>query len=541
MAHPNVKDMVDELRYDLARKDLRKALIVLSYIEHIDGETQEILLSELKLGEPEFVVPMLAHLMTHQEKVCESQPIIKELMIYKLIEDPTLLTRFLCDKKIEDKSVFFQIAGEIRPEKMIPSLLEILSTSEDTGTIKLVISTLGQIADPTATNALTDYLYSGKRELVITAIRALGKVGTPTAMRRLSERMGTDNELDLLILQVFSEVQDIISLTKLIETLGSHYAHMRNFARASLVEIGEKSVPMLMENLYHDDPDMQILILNALGQIGDASAIAPIRKLLSSGSKDPNVRFAAYEALSLLPLQKGAYVLAGGLTDPVENVRVAAARAIDRNYNDVLSAGIKNMVSYKDEDAFMVVETIIVAQANKAFIDLAPETYFQDLAIKFLSKAHKDVCTHYYNLLKAHGMMEFAEKVQPKAERKVKKRKACVVDDSRMILNIYKSTLHKLGFEPILFEFPKSAIEWLENEKPDLLFTDLNMPEITGIQLTEKTRSKYSTRDLPIIMVTTQNDAQDNEAAYKAGVDKIIYKPFDAETLKGAISEFIKA
>lgn len=540
MVKPNVKDMIDELRYDLARKDLRKALIVLSYLEHIDGETQKMLLSELKHGEPEFVVPVLAYLMTHQEKLCESQPIIKELMISKLIENPTLLTQFLSDKKIEDRSVFFQIAGEIRPEKMVPSLLEILSTSEDIVTIKLVISTLGQIGDPSSTNTITDFLYSGKRELVATAIRALGKIGTPTAMRRLSERMGTDNELDLLILQVFSEVQDIISLTKLIETLGSHYAHMRNFARASLVEIGEKSVPMLMENLHYDDPNMQIVTLNALGQIGDASAIAPIRKLLNAESKNPNVRFAAYEALSLLPLQKGAYVLAGGLTDPVGHVRVAAARAIDRNYNDVLSAGIKNMISYKDEDAARIVETIIVAQADKAFIDLAHESYFQELAVRFLSNAHKDICKHYHTLLKAHGMPEFAEKILPKEKKKVKRLKACVVDDSRMILNIYKSTLHGLGLEPILFEFPKSAIEWMENEKPDLLLTDLNMPEITGIQLTEKTRSKYSPNDLPIIMVTTQNESQDNEAAYKAGVDKILYKPFDAETLKGAISELVK-
>ncbi len=538
MVQPSVQDMVEELRYDLKQKDLRKALIVLSYLEHLDGKTQKVLLSELHQGEPEFVVPMLAHLMTHQEAICESQPIVNELMIAKLIEDPSLLTQLLSDKDLKDKSAFFQIAGEISSEKMAPVLLDILHSSENANTIKLVIKTLGMIGDPIAISTLTDFLYSGKRELILASIRALGDIGSPTAMHRLSERMGTDNELDLLILQVFSEVQDITSLTKLKDTLGSHYAHMRNFARASLVEIGDKSVPMLMENLPIDDPDLQILTLNALGEIGDSSAIASIRKLLANGPKNPNVRFAAYEALSLLPLQKGAHVLAGGLTDPVEHVRVAAARAIDRNYNDVLSAGIKNMVSYKDEDAAKIVETIIVAQADKIFFDLAPEYYFQELAIAYLSGAHKDVCDHYYNRLKARGLSEFAEKIMPKEDKK-KKLRACAVDDSRMILNIYKNTLHGLGFEPVLFEFPKSALEWLENEKPDVLLTDLNMPEITGIQLTEKTRSAYSAEDLPIIMVTTQNETQDNEAAYKAGVDKIIYKPFDAESLKGAISELI--
>ncbi len=538
MTEPSVQDMIDELRYDLKRRDLKKALIVFTYLEHLDGETQKTLLSELHQGDPEFVVPMLAHLMTHQAEICGAQPIVNELMIAKLIEDPSLLNQLLSDDDIKDKSGFFQIAGEISSEKIAPVLLDIIHSSEDTDTIKQVIISLGMIGDPIAISTLTDFMYSGKRELILAAIRALGKIGSPTAMHRLSERMGTDNELDLLILQVFSEVQDVTSLNKLKDTLGSHYAHMRNFARASLVEIGDKAVPMLMENLSIDDPDLQILTLNALGEIADSSAITSIRKLLSSGPKNPNVRFAAYEALSLMPLLQGAHVLAGGLTDPVEHVRVAAARAIDRNYNDILSAGIKNMVSYKDDDAVKIVDTIIVSQADRIFFDLTPEFYFQELAINYLSNAHKDVCDHYYNRLKGRGFSDFAEKIMPKEDKR-KKLRACAVDDSRMILNIYKNTLHSLGFEPILFEFPKSALEWLEDEKPDILLTDLNMPEITGIQLTEKTRSSYTPGDLPIIMVTTQNETQDNEAAYKAGVDDIIYKPFDAAALKEVISKFV--
>ncbi len=538
MAPPHIQDMVDELKYDLKRKDLRKALIVLSYMDGFDEINQKTLLSELHHGDPDFTVPLLAHILTNQEKVCETQPIVRELMTAKLIENPNLISQFLSNDELEDKSAFFQIAGEISSDKVVPILVDILNTSEDAATMKLVIKTLGMIGDPSCTNTLTDFLYSGKRDLIFLAIMALGNVGTPTAMNCLSERMGTDMELDLLILKVFSQVQDMTSLSKLNETLASHHAHIRNFARASLVEIGDKAVPMLMENLHHDDPDLRILTLNALGEIGDESAIAPIRKVLYKVPKNPNVRFAAYEALSLLPLQKGAYVLAGGLTDPVENVRIAAARAVDRNYNEVLSAGIKNMISYKDEDALKIVETIIVAQSDKIFLDLAGEHYFQNLAEKCLEKSHKDVWDHYYNLLKERGMSEFIAKLVPGKEAE-KRLRACAVDDSKMILNIYKNTLHKLGFEPILFEFPKQALEWLEKEKPDILLTDLNMPEITGIEVIKSARASYTTKDFPIIMVTTQNETQDNESAYAAGVDKILYKPFDAENLKAAISEYL--
>jgi len=72
-----------------------------------------------------------------------------------------------------------------------------------------------------------------------------------------------------------------------------------------------------------------------------------------------------------------------------------------------------------------------------------------------------------------------------------------------------------------------------------MVLTDLNMPEITGVGLTERIRKKYSAADLPVIMVTTQNEAQDNKAEYAAGVNKIIQKPFYAASLKEAMAEFI--
>ena len=60
------------------------------------------------------------------------------------------------------------------------------------------------------------------------------------------------------------------------------------------------------------------------------------------------------------------------------------------------------------------------------------------------------------------------------------------------------------------------------------------MPNITGIEVIERTRIKYSKKDLPIILVTTQNELTDNDAAKNAGVTEIINKPFTSEKLKAA-------
>ena len=109
-----------------------------------------------------------------------------------------------------------------------------------------------------------------------------------------------------------------------------------------------------------------------------------------------------------------------------------------------------------------------------------------------------------------------------------------------MILNIYKATLHELGFDPVLFEFPAGALEWLAKEKPALVLTDLNMPEISGIELTKRIRVMYASEALPVIMVTTQSDVQDHEAAAAAGVNDILIKPFNADSLRAAMGKYIK-
>lgn len=538
MAELNTQHMVDEIRDNIQTGDILKTKLVLSHLSGVDLKNQKRLIYELSRGDVRFTVPILLYLMTEHVEIVDNLPIIKETLLSNLVAYPEVLIEFLSDTSIKDKTHLIQVAGDLRYEDAVPALLDLVANSQDEAEIKLIIETLGMIGDPQAINTLTDYLYAANRDLIITAIQALGQVGTPSAMHRLAERMGTDNEMDYMILSIFSEVQDPVSLEKLNDTLASHYAHMRIYAKQELVQIGAKAVPALIDNLLQDDPDFIIHTLNVLGDIGDESAIMPIRKLLAKEPKNANVRFAAYEALALLPLRKGAYTLTAGLTDPEDHVCVAAARAIDQNYSEILTAGIKNLLRQKDDDARHIAKIIVNAQVDKIFLSLVEEEFFQELALIYLPYTHKDTRAHYAKILAEHGFEAFAKKLVGD-EDEGNKAKVVAVDDSRMILNIYKATLHELGFEPVLFEFPATAIEWLQNEKPAMVLTDLNMPEISGVQLAVEIRKKYSSKELPIIMVTTQNEANDNEAAREAGVDRIMQKPFNAEILKAAMDEYL--
>lgn len=538
MVDLNPQHMIEEIQDNIKTGDAMKTRLVLAHIGDVDKKIQNRLIYELTRGEVSFSIPQLLYLLDEHAELAATLPIIKETLISQLLAYPELLSDFLANSKIGGKQYLIQIAGELRSDDTTQALMELIAQSHDEAEIKLILETLGLIGDPEAINLLTDYLYAANRDLIIAAIHALGQVGTPSAMHRLAERMGTDNEIDFMILSIFADVQDQVSLEKLNETLRSHYAHMRIYAKQEIVRIGAKAVPNLIENLLHEDPDFQIHTLNVLGDIGDESAIMPIRKLLGREPKSANVRFAAYEALALLPLRKGAYTLTAGLTDKEDHVCIAAARAIDRNYSEILIAGIKNLLMEKDDDARHITKIIVNGQVDKIFMSVADEPYFQEMAMVYLPHAHQDIRQHYHVLLKQAGLDDFAAKLVGNNEE-VGRRKVVAVDDSRMILNIYKATLHELNYEPVLFEFPASALEWLAKEKPAMVLTDLNMPEITGVQLAAKIRERYSATELPVIMVTTQNEVQDNKAALAAGVNKIIQKPFNAESLKAAMDEFI--
>lgn len=101
----------------------------------------------------------------------------------------------------------------------------------------------------------------------------------------------------------------------------------------------------------------------------------------------------------------------------------------------------------------------------------------------------------------------------------------------KMIENIFLTgPLHDIG---------KVGIPDYVLLKPAPVLTDLNMPEISGIELTEKIRKKYSSDELPVIMVTTQSDVQDHESA-AAGVNNILIKPFNADSLRDAMGKYIQ-
>lgn len=114
--------------------------------------------------------------------------------------------------------------------------------------------------------------------------------------------------------------------------------------------------------------------------------------------------------------------------------------------------------------------------------------------------------------------------------------KVLTVDDSRTILRMLSATLADVGIESIPAEDGIEGLKVLEQCIPDVIITDLNMPKLDGFGFIESVRRNSHLRGIPILVLTTESDAQKKDRARKAGATGWIVKPFDPQKLVDAIA-----
>lgn len=541
MANNIDQDLLDEIRFDIKVKDLLKGKLVLQALEYVKRETQKKALFELSRADEDFAIPLFAEVFVNSPEIAQSFPNLKETMYAKILSCPEALIDLLTrDNDPKIKAFLVGVAGEIRLNAVLPVLLDLMTSSADSELHEAIILALGGIADPATAKPISEHLQSEYPKVRFAAANALGELATAEAMELLDHNLGIRQDLDHAIIGIFAKAQIPEALAKLNATLTSQHAHIRTIGKQKLGEIGTMSVRVLTKNLSQDDPDLVVHSLNVLGDIGDSAVIAPIRKLLHSHPHDANIRFAAYETLGRFDDQKGAFTLAAGLEDPVDNVRSAAAKAIDRNYNGILAGGIRNLISAGTDGARKIIETVVDAQCESIFLDLLAEEYFRPVAMEIIAqKVHPEIRAYYVATLNAKGYPELAEQIaMEKPVQEQSRLRVFAVDDSKMMLNIFRNVLHNLGYESMVFESPSEILEKVAHDKPDAVITDLNMPEITGIELTRRLRKWYTKEDLPIIMITTQDEIEANQEVQVAGVNGILRKPFTESQVQLGLKQY---
>ncbi|MFI5016116.1 MAG: response regulator [Hyphomicrobiales bacterium] len=109
------------------------------------------------------------------------------------------------------------------------------------------------------------------------------------------------------------------------------------------------------------------------------------------------------------------------------------------------------------------------------------------------------------------------------------------VDDSRTMRDMLRMALADAGFNVVQADDGLRGLEVLQGETPDVIITDINMPRLDGFGFIEGVRRDARHRAVPILVLTTESDAEKKDRARRAGATGWIVKPVDPVKLVDAI------
>ena len=118
-------------------------------------------------------------------------------------------------------------------------------------------------------------------------------------------------------------------------------------------------------------------------------------------------------------------------------------------------------------------------------------------------------------------------------------KKILIVDDASLIRNVAHKAAIEAGYETVLANDGQEGLEALSKGGVDLIFSDINMPIMNGLEMVEKIREQDEYKYIPIIMLTTESKAELKEKAQALGVKAWLLKPFNKDKFLLVLSKLL--
>jgi DNA-binding response OmpR family regulator len=115
-----------------------------------------------------------------------------------------------------------------------------------------------------------------------------------------------------------------------------------------------------------------------------------------------------------------------------------------------------------------------------------------------------------------------------------------LIEDDKLTLNLLQYCIEKLGHKAFLAEDGEEAIKMITDKDFDLLICDIMMPGISGLSLVSVLRTVHLCT-MPIIMMSSISNKPLLDAAFEAGANDFIAKPFSMEDLSEKLKKYDKA
>ena len=119
------------------------------------------------------------------------------------------------------------------------------------------------------------------------------------------------------------------------------------------------------------------------------------------------------------------------------------------------------------------------------------------------------------------------------------RKKILLVDDADTILMMERMILSKGSYDFVTAKDGQEAVDAAMTEQPDLILLDVLMPKMDGFEACKQLRQRESTRQIPIIMVTTRGEATNVELGFENGCTDYIAKPINGLELLSKVRNYL--
>lgn len=120
------------------------------------------------------------------------------------------------------------------------------------------------------------------------------------------------------------------------------------------------------------------------------------------------------------------------------------------------------------------------------------------------------------------------------------RKRILIVEDNDLNLKLFRDLLNANGYETVETKEGLEAIGLTRNLMPDLIIMDIQLPEVSGLDVTRKIKSDQSMRHIPVIAVTAFAMRDDEERILRAGCEAYISKPIAIEHFISVVRRFLE-
>jgi two-component system, chemotaxis family, chemotaxis protein CheY len=113
-----------------------------------------------------------------------------------------------------------------------------------------------------------------------------------------------------------------------------------------------------------------------------------------------------------------------------------------------------------------------------------------------------------------------------------------ILDDSRMIRAVARNLFEGLGFDVLEAEDVRDGLVQCAQSLPDIVLVDWNMPDADGISFIRAVRASNFAKQPKLLLCSTETKLSEIRAAFRAGADSYLMKPFDRAKLFHRLSRF---